>query len=295
VTGVAIERPATADSDSEQVGKIISGFNWPLAIGLVGVVVFLIASIGAPLFAPYGPFVVDTANHLKGASATHLLGTDQFGRDTLSRLLYGGRLSLLVSTIAVGIGLVGGALIGMIAGYRPGRLDALMMRAMDLLFSFPAILLAIIIMSVLGSSVTNAMIAIGIIFIPGFARHARSLSRSVVLEQFVAYARSTGSPLSRILLRDVLPNVAPGLIVQATVAIGYAVSLEATLSFLGLGAQPPAPSWGNMIDGGRGFMGRAPLMVIAPAIAILLTVLAINLLGEGLQLRNDKLQSRGTL
>ena len=183
---------------------------------------------------------------------------------------------LLVAAISVGIGLVGGAVIGMIAGYRAGLLDSILMRAMDLLFSFPAILLAIVIMAVLGSSVTNAMIAIGIIFIPGFARYARSLTRSVVLEQFVAYGRSTGVPFTRILLRDVLPNVAPGLIVQATVAVGYAVTLEATLSFLGLGAQPPAPSWGNMIDAGRGFMSRAPLMVVAPALAILFTVLVIE-------------------
>jgi peptide/nickel transport system permease protein len=150
-------------------------------------------------------------------------------------------------------------------------------------------------MAVLGSSVTNAMIAIGIIFIPGFARYARSLTRAVMHEQYIAYARSTGIPVGRILLRDVLPNVAPGLLVQATVAIGYAVTLEATLSFLGLGAQPPTPSWGNMIYAGRGFMVRAPLMVIAPAAAMLLAVLSTNLLGDGLQLRLDARQSRGRI
>jgi peptide/nickel transport system permease protein len=169
------------------------------------------------------------------------------------------------------------------------------MRAMDLLFSFPAILLAVVIVAALGTSTTNAMIAIGIIFIPGFARYARSLTRAVMLEPYVAYARSTGVPFMRILFRDVLPNVAPGLLVQAAVAIGYAVTLEATLSFLGLGAQPPTPSWGNMIDDGRGFMSRAPMMIIAPAVAILFAVLSTNLLGEGLQLRNDKKQSGGRL
>jgi ABC-type dipeptide/oligopeptide/nickel transport system permease subunit len=295
MNGIVIERPVAPEVEVEPAPAAVSGVNAPLVIGIIGVTVFVVASVGASFIAPYGSLTGDPLNRLKGMSALHLLGTDQLGRDTLSRLLYGGQLSLMVAAVSVAIGLIGGALIGMIAGYRSGWVDALLMRAMDLLFSFPAILLAIIIMAVLGTSVTNAMIAIGIIFIPGFARYARSLTRSVVLEQFVAYARSTGVPFLRILLRDVLPNVAPGLMVQATVAIGYAVTLEATLSFLGLGAAPPAPSWGNMIDGGRGFMGRAPLMVIAPAAAILFTVLVTNLLGEGLQLRNDKRQSRGTL
>jgi peptide/nickel transport system permease protein len=295
VNGIVMDRPATVEVMPEPAPQIEQGINAPLIIGFTGVALFLLASLGAPFLAPYGPTTADTLNRLKGSSALHFVGTDQFGRDTFSRLLYGGRLSLVVAAISVGIGLIGGATIGMVAGYRSGLLDSLLMRAMDLLFSFPAILLAIVIMAVLGSSVTNAMIAIGIIFIPGFARYARSLTRSVVLEQFVSYGRSTGVPFTRILLRDVLPNVAPGLIVQSTVAFGYAIALEATLSFLGLGAQPPSPSWGNMIDAGRGFMSRAPLMVIAPGGAILFTVLVTNLLGEGLQLRNDKRQSRGTL
>jgi ABC-type dipeptide/oligopeptide/nickel transport system permease subunit len=271
------------------------GADWNLALvlGAIGTAIFVVASLGASIIAPYDPLATDTLARLQGGTAAHWLGTDEIGRDTFSRLLYGGRLSLLVAAIAVGIGLVGGATIGMIAGYRPGRVDAFLMRAMDLLFSFPAILLAVVIVGALGSSITNAMIAIGIIFIPGFARYARSLTRQVMLEPYVAYAQSTGVPFGRILWRDVLPNVAPGLLVQAMVAVGYAVTLEATLSFLGLGAQPPTPSWGNMIDAGRGFMTRAPLMVIAPAGAILFAVLSANLLGEGLQLRNDKRQSGG--
>lgn len=271
------------------------GLNVPLVAGAIGLMVFVAASVGAPWFAPYSPIATDTLHRLQGMSAAHWLGTDEIGRDILSRLLFGGRLSIMVCVIAVGIGVLGGGIVGMVAGYRAGWADALLMRTMDLIFSFPSILLAIVIMAVLGSSVTNAMAAIGIIFIPGFARYARSLTRAVMLEPFVAYARSTGIPPLRILVRDVLPNVAPGLIVQGAVAIGYAVTLEATLSFLGLGAQPPTPSWGNMIDAGRGFMGRAPLMVIAPAAAILFAVLSTNLLGEGLQLRSDKHQARGEL
>jgi peptide/nickel transport system permease protein len=279
--------------EAEPAARRGADWNLALVLGTIGTVVFVVASLGASVFAPYDPFATDTLSRLQSATAAHWLGTDDIGRDTFSRLLYGGRLSIMVAAIAVGIGLVGGTTIGMVAGYRPGRLDAVLMRAMDLVFSFPAILLAVVIVGALGSSVTNAMIAIGIIFIPGFARYARSLTRTVMLEPYVAYAQSTGVPFARILWRDVLPNVAPGLLVQAMVAIGYAVTLEATLSFLGLGAQPPTASWGNMIDAGRGFMSRAPLMVIAPAAAILIAVLSANLLGEGLQLRNDKRQSGG--
>jgi ABC-type dipeptide/oligopeptide/nickel transport system permease subunit len=272
------------------------GVNLALILGAIGTTIFVVASALSPWLAPWSYEAMDSAQFAGPfASPGHLLGTDEYGRDTLSRMLFGGQISLMVSLIAVGIGLTGGAIIGMAAGYLGGRADSLLMRAMDLLFSFPAILLAIVIMAALGTSIPNAMLAIGIIFIPGFARLARSLTRSVVLEPYVAYARATGVPALRILWKDVLPNVAPGLIVQATVAIGYAVTLEATLSFLGLGAQQPVPSWGNMIDAGRGMMGRAPHLVIVPALAILFTVLSTNLLGEGLQVRNDQKQSRGRL
>jgi ABC-type dipeptide/oligopeptide/nickel transport system permease subunit len=262
----------------------------PLALGMAGVTIFAVTAIFAPWIAPYDPETIDSARRLLSFQPDHWLGTDEYGRDTLSRIIFGGRVSLLVSAIAVGIGTVGGALVGMTAGFLGGRLDALLMRAMDLLFSFPAILLAVVIMGALGSNLENAMIAIGIIFIPGFARFARALTRSVMLEQYIAYARSTGVPARRIIAVDVLPNVMPGIAVQAMVAIGYAVTLEATLSFLGLGAQPPTPSWGNMIDAGRGFMGRAPLMVIAPVLAIFFVVLSTNLLGDGLQARREQRQ-----
>jgi ABC-type dipeptide/oligopeptide/nickel transport system permease subunit len=264
--------------------------NVPLVIGAVGVTIFVLTAILAPWIAPYDPEAIDAARRLLSFQPDHWLGTDEYGRDTLSRIIFGGRVSLLVSVIAVGIGAIGGAIVGMTAGFLGGRLDALLMRAMDLLFSFPAILLAVVIMGALGSNLENAMIAIGIIFIPGFARFARALTRSVMLEQYISYARSTGIPAWRIIMVDVLPNVMPGIAVQAMVGIGYAVTLEATLSFLGLGAQPPTPSWGNMIDAGRGFMARAPLMVIAPVLAIFFVVLSTNLLGDGLQARRERKQ-----
>jgi peptide/nickel transport system permease protein len=257
--------------------------NWALYLGTVGTSLFLITAFGAPLLAPYGRDKMDTRAPLVSFRSAHLLGTDQYGRDTLSRVLYAGQVSLVVAIIAVGIGLLGGTIVGLVAGYRGGRLDAVLMRLMDLLFSFPAILLAIIVMARLGSSMTNAMIAIGIIFIPGFARLSRSLTRGVRQEKFIEYARGTGIPVRRILVRDVLPNAIPSLLVQATVALGTAITLEAALSFLGLGAQPPTPSWGNMINAGRTFMSTSPLMVLGPGIAILVTVLSLNLLGDGVQ------------
>jgi len=283
---------ATSDQPLASSGFGIQ-WNVPLAIGVIGVAAFLATALFAPWISPYDPEAIDTSSRLQSFNASHWLGTDEYGRDTLSRIIYGGRVSLFVAAIAVGIGTVVGALVGMTAGFVGGRVDAVLMRSMDLVFSFPAILLAVVITGALGSSLENAMIAIGIIFIPGFARFARSLTRSVMLEQFIAYARSTGIPAWRTILVDVLPNVAPGLAVQAMVAIGYAVTLEATLSFLGLGAQPPTPSWGNMIDAGRGFMGRAPLMVIAPVVAIFIVVLSTNLLGDGLQALRDKRQTKG--
>lgn len=279
-----------AELPSTGVGYVGSR-NWALTLGAFGTGVFVVTALAAPWLAPYSPTATDTDAALLSFDTAHLLGTDENGRDTLSRVIYAGRISLIVATIAVGIGLTSGTLIGLIAGYRGGRLDGLLMRLMDLVFSFPAILLAIVVMAVLGTNITNAMIAIGIIFAPGFARLARSLTRAVVHEHFVAYSRSTAVPLVRILGRDILPNIAPGLMVQAAVAMGTAITLEAALSFLGLGAQPPTPSWGNMINGGRGYMSITPLMVLVPATAILFTVLSLNLLGEGLQTRFDRRKS----
>lgn len=269
------------------------GWNLPLVLGTIGVTLFVVCSLAAPWLSPYSPEAIETKSRLLSWSAAHPLGTDEYGRDTLSRLLHGGRISLIVAALSVGIGVVGGAIVGMTAGYRGGWVDSVLMRGMDLLFSFPAVLLAIVIMATLGSSTQNAMIAIGIIFIPGFARFARALTRTVMLEQFIAYARCTGVPFLRVLTCDVLPNVLPGLAVQAMVGIGYAVTLESALSFLGLGTQPPTPTWGNMIDAGRGFMSRQPLMVITPAVAIFFVVLSTNLLGEGLQIRREKQELRG--
>jgi peptide/nickel transport system permease protein len=188
-----------------------------------------------------------------------------------------------VALIAVGVGLIGGTLIGLIAAYFGGLVDLVLMRLMELLFCFPAILLAVVLMASLGTSILNAMIAIGIIFIPGFARLARASTMDVLRQQYVEAARTIGMSDARIMFREVLPNILAPSLVEAAVAFAYAILLESALSFLGLGAQPPEPSWGNMINTGRGFMAQAPWLGIVPGMALFLCVLGFNLLGDGLR------------
>ena len=248
---------------------------------LVGTVLF--AAIFAPCVAPYSPFDLDVTKMLQGPSAAHWLGTDELGRDVLSRAIYAARISMQVALLAVTVGLVGGTLIGMTAAYFGGLVEQALMRAMDLLFSFPAILLAVVLMASLGTSVLNAMIAIGIVFIPGFSRLARASTQAVLRQQYIEAARSIGMSDFRIIFREILPNIMAPLMVEAAVAFAYAVLLESALSFLGLGAQPPDPSWGNMLSTGRGFMAQAPWLSIVPGMAMFICVLGFNLLGDGLR------------
>jgi len=258
--------------------------RWRLVVtggGIVGTL--LLVAIFAPWIAPYSPFDLDVAQMLKGPSAAHLLGTDELGRDVLSRVIHAARLSMMVAVLASLVGLVFGTIIGTLAAYFGGVVDLVLMRLMEILFSFPAILLAIVLMASLGTSIFNAMIAIGIIFIPGFARLARATAEGVLRQQYVEQARAIGMSHARILTREILPNIVAPLLVEAAVAFSYAVLLESALSFLGLGAQPPDPSWGNMLNTGRGFMAVAPWLSIVPGAAIFLTVLGFNMLGDGLR------------
>ncbi len=258
--------------------------RWRLVItGGVIIAVILIAALFAPLIAPYSPFDLDVATMLQGPSQAHWLGTDELGRDVLSRIIYAARISMQVAFIAASVGLVFGTLIGVSAAYFGGWVDLLLMRFMELLFSFPAILLAVVLMASLGTSIFNAMIAIGIVFIPGFSRLARAATEVVLREQYVEAARAVGMSHGRMILREILPNIVAPLLVEAAVAFSYAILLESALSFLGLGAQPPDPSWGNMLNTGRGFMSQAPWLSIVPGLAIFLTVLGFNSLGDGLR------------
>jgi len=261
--------------------------NWQrwrlLAAGGALVALVVVCAVFADVVAPYSPYDLDVASMLQGPSAAHWLGTDEIGRDELSRAIFAARISVEVAMIAVGIGLVGGTIIGIVAAYFGGWIDLALMRLMELLFSFPAILLAVILLASLGTSILNAMLAIGIIFIPGFSRLARAATNDVLRQQYVDAARTVGMGDGRILLREILPNVAAPLLVEAAVAFAYAVLLESALSFLGLGAQPPEPSWGNMLNTGRGFMAQAPWLGIVPGMAMFLCVLGFNLLGDGLR------------
>jgi peptide/nickel transport system permease protein len=254
-----------------------------LTLGALLVAGFVTAALLAPWIAPYSPYDLDVVAMLEGPSAAHPLGTDELGRDVLSRTIHAARISLLVALVAVATGLVGGTLVGLAAAWFGGWVDALLMRLMELLFSFPAILLAVILMASLGTSTLNAMIAIGIIFIPGFSRLARAAANDVLRRPYVDAARVIGMSDLRIVGREILPNVATPLLVEAAVAFAYAVLLESALSFLGLGAQPPEPSWGNMLNTGRGFMDVAPWLGLVPGLAMFLCLLGFTLVGDGLR------------
>jgi ABC-type dipeptide/oligopeptide/nickel transport system permease subunit len=262
----------------------IDWHRWRLVmIGGALVTLVLAAALFAPQIAPYSPTDLDVAVMLQGPSAEHWLGTDEVGRDVLSRTIFAARISIQVALVAVGVGLVGGTLVGIVAAYFGGIVDLVLMRFMELLFSFPAILLAVILMASLGTNVFNAMIAIGIVFIPGFSRLARASTEAVLRQQYIEAARTVGMSDWRILIREILPNILAPLLVEAAVAFAYAVLLESALSFLGLGAQPPDPSWGNMLNTGRGFMAQAPWLGIVPGMAMFICLLGFNLLGDGLR------------
>ncbi len=277
----------TAAGASDATAIRPGGLNWRrwrlLMIGGVLVGLVVVCAVFADIVAPYSPYDLDVAVMLQGPSAAHWLGTDEVGRDVLSRAIFAARISVEVALVAVGVGLVGGTIIGIVAAYFGGWIDLALMRLMELLFSFPAILLAVILLASLGTSILNAMLAIGIIFIPGFSRLARAATNDVLRQQYIDAARTIGMGDGRILLREILPNVVTPLLVEAAVAFAYAVLLESALSFLGLGAQPPEPSWGNMLNTGRGFMAQAPWLGIVPGLAMFLCVLGFNLLGDGLR------------
>jgi peptide/nickel transport system permease protein len=248
---------------------------------LVGLIV--LAAVFAPVLAPYSPYQQHNVDQLIGPSSTYLLGTDEFGRDVLSRVLFGARISMEVALISVSIGLLCGGILGLVAAFYGGWWDLTIMRLADILFAFPALLLAIAILALLGPSLANVMIAIGIIFIPIFTRVVRAAGMVLVHEPYVEASRACGAGDLRIMLRHVLPNAVAPLMVQTTLAISYAILAEAALSFLGLGAQPPEPSWGTMLNTGRGFMTFAPWTGIVPGAAIFLAVLGFNVLGDGLR------------
>lgn len=255
----------------------------PAMVGAAIFVVLVLTAIFAPLIAPYHPYEPDFSSPLHGPSPSHLLGTDEIGRDQLSRIIYGARLSLAVGLVSVTISLVIGVTLGAIAGYYGGWWDNVIMRLMDIILAFPAILLAIALMVMLGPGLTKAMIAIGIIYIPAYARIVRGAVLSVKQNEYVEAARAVGLPNFRIIMRHILPNIFAPILVRATLGTSEAILEAAALGFLGLGAQLPQPEWGAMLAYGRRAFYSAPHLVLFPGIAISITVLALNLLGDGLR------------
>lgn len=252
-------------------------------LGLLLIVVAVVAAAAAPWVAPYDPIALDPAARLQGPSPAHWLGTDQYGRDTLTRIIYGGRSSLSVAFAATAFALLVGGSLGAIAGFYRGALDAAIMRVTDVLLSFPAILLAIALLAFLGSGFVNLVLAIGVVYVGPFARVARAAVMTVREEQYVEASRALGSRDLRVLLVAVLPTATAPLLVETTLRLAYAILAEASLSFLGLGTQPPAPSWGMMIAEGRRFLALSPWATVAPGLAIMAIVLGFNLLGDGLR------------
>ena len=251
--------------------------------GLVVITLFILLSIFAPFIAPYDPAAQSWSAVRKAPSAAHWFGTDEVGRDIVARIIYGARASLLAGVISVAIALAIGVPLGTIAGYVGGWVDALLSRITDAMLACPFLILAIALAAFLGPNLRNAMIAIGITTTPIFIRLTRAQVMAVKVEDYVEAARAVGNPPWRIALRHILPNILPALLVQATLSIAAAIIAEASLSFLGLGQQPPEPSWGSMLNAAQRFLINAPWMAVWPGLAIFLTVLSFNLLGDGLR------------
>nr|WP_245302593.1 nickel transporter permease [Symbiobacterium terraclitae] len=253
------------------------------ALGGAIVLVMVLAALLADVIAPYDPIKGKLSDMLQPPSAAHWMGTDEQGRDIFSRIIHGSRISLQVGLVAVGISLTTGTAIGAISAYFGGWLDLLVMRIIDILLAFPSILLAIAITAILGPSLTNAMIAVGVVGMPVYARLVRASVLSLREQDFVQAARAAGGGHARILGRHILPNALAPIIVQSTLSIGTAMLDAAGLSFLGLGAQPPAPEWGAMLSRAQVYIQLAPWVVTFPGLAIMLAVLGFNLLGDGLR------------
>ncbi|OFX33130.1 MAG: peptide ABC transporter permease [Armatimonadetes bacterium RBG_16_67_12] len=283
---------ATASAPAAEARRVRVGWRWwarrflrnkVAPIGLVIITGSVLVAALAPVIAPHDVRAMAPQEALAPPGGRYLFGTDEFGRDVFSRVLVGSRVSLLVAFLSVITAVAAGTSIGLAAGFYGGWWDALSMRAMDIIFAFPAILLAIAIMAVLGTSLFNLVIAIGIVYTPQFARVARAAALGVRGLEFVDAARALGLGNTRIVWRHIIPNVLAPITVQISLNLSLAILSESALSFLGLGTQPPTPSWGNMLSDGRQFLEIAPWNAVFPGLAIMIVVLGFNLLGDGLR------------
>ena len=252
-------------------------------LGLAIIAFFVVLAIGAPYFAPDDPLKTNFLLVRKPPTGLHLFGTDEIGRDVLSRIIWGARATLLAGLVSVTIALILGVPLGLLAGYVGSWFDMLISRLSDAMLACPSLILAIALAYTLGPSLTSAMIAIGVTYTPVFVRLTRAQVLAVKVEDYIEAARAVGNSHLRIALRHVLPNVVPPLLVQATVSVATAIIAEASLSFLGLGQQPPAPSWGSMLNVAKNYIDNAPWMAVWPGLSIFLVVMSFNLLGDGLR------------
>lgn len=257
--------------------------NYFAMAGAAILLLLIAAAVAAPLLSPYEPNLQDYSRMMQGPNAENWLGTDNFGRDILTRIIYGARISLRLGFLGTIVGATIGSLIGALSGYYGGLTDTILMRLLDVQMAFPGLLLAIVIITVLGVGEVNVIIAIGVFSIPTFARVVRGSLLSLREQDFVLAARSVGVPDFRLLFVHLLPNALAPILVLSTIRLGTAILTAASLGFLGLGVRPPSPEWGTMLSEGRNYMQLAPHIAIFPGLAILITVLALNLLGDGLR------------
>ncbi|UCD28139.1 MAG: ABC transporter permease [Planctomycetota bacterium] len=281
------ERPPSSVSSPQrsEIRRFFRVFlrRGPVTLGVIAMLLFLITSAFGPLFSPYNPYAQDLGNVLSKPSLKHPLGTDSLGRDTLSRLIYGARITLAVGIIAVMIGAVVGSILGLIAGFFGGWINAIIMRLTDALMAVPPLLLALVLAALLGTGIKNVMLAIGFSLMPVFSRLVCGLTLSVRENDYVLAVRAAGAGSVRVMLLHVLPNCLSSLIVQITLTIGGAILIEASLSFLGLGISPPMAAWGSMVYDGYRYLTTYPVLSFAPGLAVMVVVLAFNMVGDGLR------------
>ena len=259
---------------------------WRVRLAPFGAAVVLLAvllALGAPLLAPHDPLRQNLGNTLARPGGSHLLGTDNVGRDVFSRVIWGTRISLLAGFVSVAMAMLAGSALGIVAGYSGGRVDGVVMRLMDAVLSFPPLVLALALGAVLGAGLTGVLIALGVVYTPTFARLMRGQVLTIGAREYVDAARALGAPGWRIACRHVLPNAVAPIVVQASLSVAFAILAEASLSFLGLGIQPPAASWGSMINAGRGYLQQAPWIVFGPGATLFVTVVGLNFVGDAIR------------
>lgn len=285
MTDSAMNQGANDLSGNRQSRRSLVPARWRNPVGMVGaaiVLVTILTALFAPVLAPYPP-EDQGSERLVSPSREHLMGTDNLGRDTFSRVIFGARVSLQVGIVAVVVAMIVGLIMGLTAAFYGGKLDSVIMRIVDLLFAFPGLVLAIVIAGLLGPSRNNAMLAIGVIFAPAFARVVRGAVLSIINEPYVESGRVIGAGDFWLIRRYILPNIMASIIVVSTVYFSIAILAEASLSFLGLGTQPPEPAWGTMLNQSRIYMELAPWLAIFPGLAIMIVVMGFNFLGDGLR------------